>query len=35
MAERVIYMVRGDDVRHMGVSNTERMARGEPPEPRG
>ena len=32
MAERVIYMVRGDDVRHMGVSNTERMARGEAPE---
>lgn len=35
MAERVIYMVRGDDVRHMGVSNTERMARGEAPEPKG
>ncbi len=33
MAERVIYMVLGNDVRHMGVSNTERMARGEPPEP--
>ncbi|MBV6274150.1 phosphate signaling complex protein PhoU [Alcaligenaceae bacterium CGII-47] len=32
MAERVIYMVRGDDVRHMGVSNTERMARGEAPK---
>lgn len=32
MAERVIYMVRGDDVRHTGVSNTERMARGEAPE---
>ncbi|ALO37671.1 phosphate signaling complex protein PhoU [Alcaligenes faecalis] len=34
MAERVIYMVRGDDVRHTGVKNTERTARGEPlPEP--
>uniref|UniRef100_UPI00333FA7B8 phosphate signaling complex protein PhoU n=1 Tax=Castellaniella defragrans TaxID=75697 RepID=UPI00333FA7B8 len=32
MAERVIYMVLGDDVRHMGVANTERMARGEAPE---
>jgi phosphate transport system protein len=32
MAERVIYMVRGDDVRHTGVKNTERMARGEPLE---
>ncbi|WP_454005254.1 phosphate signaling complex protein PhoU [Alcaligenes sp. Marseille-Q7550] len=31
MAERVIYMVRGDDVRHTGVKNTERTARGEPP----
>lgn len=31
MAERVIYMVRGYDVRHTGVTNTERMARGEPP----
>lgn len=30
MAERVIYMVRGDDVRHTGVKNTERLARGEP-----
>ena len=30
MAERVIYMVRGDDVRHTGVNNTERLARGEP-----
>ena len=30
MAERVIYMVRGDDVRHTGVKNTERTARGEP-----
>jgi phosphate transport system protein len=29
MAERVIYMVRGDDVRHTGVNNTERTARGE------
>lgn len=29
MAERVIYMVRGDDVRHTGVKNTERLARGE------
>ncbi|MHA3902153.1 phosphate signaling complex protein PhoU [Castellaniella sp. WN] len=35
MAERVIYMVRGDDVRHTGVTNTERLARGEPLEPRG
>ncbi|MEO6958825.1 MAG: phosphate signaling complex protein PhoU [Burkholderiaceae bacterium] len=32
MAERVIYMVRGDDVRHTGVKNTERMARGELPD---
>lgn len=32
MAERVIYMVRGDDVRHTGVNNTERMARGEAPQ---
>lgn len=32
MAERVIYMVRGDDVRHTGVKNTERMARGDAPE---
>ncbi|HWL28090.1 MAG TPA: phosphate signaling complex protein PhoU [Burkholderiaceae bacterium] len=30
MAERVIYMVHGDDVRHTGVKNTERLARGEP-----
>ncbi len=30
MAERVIYMVRGDDVRHTGVKATERAARGEP-----
>lgn len=29
MAERVIYMVRGADVRHTGVKHTERMARGE------
>ena len=29
MSERVIYMVRGDDVRHTGVKNTERTARGE------
>jgi phosphate transport system protein len=29
MSERVIYMVRGDDVRHTGIKNTERMARGE------
>jgi phosphate transport system protein len=29
MSERVIYMVRGDDVRHTGVKNTERMARGD------
>ena len=32
MAERVIYMVRGDDVRHTGVKATERIARGENPE---
>jgi len=29
MAERVIYMVRGDDVRHTGVKATERAARGD------
>lgn len=29
MAERVIYLVRGADVRHTGVKHTERMARGE------
>lgn len=29
MAERVIYMVHGADVRHTGVKNTERLARGE------
>lgn len=34
MAERVIYMVRGDDVRHTGASNAERMARGEAPKDR-
>ena len=28
MAERVIYMVKGADVRHTGVRNTERQARG-------
>ena len=32
MAERVIYMVRGDDVRHTSVKATERIARGEEPE---
>jgi len=30
MAERVIYMVHGDDVRHTGLKATERVARGEP-----
>src|SRR5690606_22005649 len=29
MAERVIYLVRGDDVRHTGLKYTERAARGE------
>lgn len=29
MAERVIYMVHGADVRHTGVKNTERLARGD------
>ncbi len=29
MAERVIFMVRGTDVRHAGVRHAERMARGE------
>ncbi len=29
MAERVIYMALGDDVRHTGIKNTERTARGE------
>lgn len=32
MAERVIYMVRGDDVRHTSAKNAERTARGEPLE---
>ncbi|HUG58342.1 MAG TPA: phosphate signaling complex protein PhoU [Candidimonas sp.] len=32
MSERVIYMVRGDDVRHTGMKNTERMARGDLPD---
>ncbi|HUH88459.1 MAG TPA: phosphate signaling complex protein PhoU [Pusillimonas sp.] len=32
MAERVIYMVVGDDVRHTGVKATERAARGAPYE---
>ncbi|NLY26895.1 MAG: phosphate signaling complex protein PhoU [Alcaligenaceae bacterium] len=35
MAERVIYLVSGDDVRHTGVKNTERVARGEEPVPEG
>jgi phosphate transport system protein len=35
MAERVIYMVHGDDVRHTGVKNKERMARGEAPSDNG
>lgn len=30
MSERVIYMVKGADVRHTGVKNAERQARGEP-----
>ena len=29
MAERIIYMVRGDDVRHTSAKNAERAARGE------
>jgi phosphate transport system protein len=29
MAERVIYLVRGADVRHTGAKNAERLARGE------
>ena len=29
MAERVIYMVRGDDVRHTGMKNTVRTALGK------
>lgn len=32
MAERIIYMVRGDDVRHTSAKNAERTARGEPLE---
>ena len=32
MSERVIYMVKGADVRHTGVKNTERLARGEEDE---
>ena len=32
MSERVIYMVHGADVRHTGVKNTERLARGNEPE---
>jgi phosphate transport system protein len=35
MSERVIYMVHGADVRHTGVKNTERLARGEAAEARG
>jgi len=31
MAERVIYLVRGDDVRHTGAKNAERLARGDVP----
>ena len=30
MAERVIYMVHGDDVRHRGLKMAERLVRGEP-----
>ena len=33
MSERVIYMVKGADVRHTGVKNTERQARGEEDTP--
>lgn len=33
MSERVIYMVRGADVRHTGVKNAERQARGETDQP--
>ncbi len=29
MAERVIYVVQGEDVRHKGVKNAEKVARGE------
>ncbi|SAI68000.1 phosphate transport system protein [Bordetella ansorpii] len=32
MSERVIYMVKGADVRHTGVRNTERQARGDEDE---
>lgn len=32
MAERIIYLVHGDDVRHAGVKTAERVARGEPLE---
>ncbi|WP_144639111.1 phosphate signaling complex protein PhoU [Bordetella genomosp. 13] len=32
MSERVIYMVKGADVRHTGVRNTERQARGDDDE---
>ncbi|MFC4277898.1 phosphate signaling complex protein PhoU [Achromobacter aloeverae] len=35
MSERVIYMVRGADVRHTGAKNTERQARGEDDDGRG
>jgi len=35
MSERVIYMVKGADVRHTGVRNTERQARGEDEEQEG
>jgi phosphate transport system protein len=30
MAERVIYMVHGADVRHKGLKMAERLVRGEP-----
>lgn len=33
MAERVIYAVLGDDVRHTGLKNTERVAMGEAAKP--
>lgn len=29
MAERIIYLVQGEDVRHKGVKNAEKVARGE------
>lgn len=35
MAERVIYLVRGADVRHTGAKNAERLARGETEEKEG